>query len=248
MNESSTLSDLTKHITAKHSLHTWSLIVSHFGARVHFGEQFFSQTQLREVLSPIGVKDSAIRVALLRLVNDGWLLREKRGRERFYEFTPAALKTSQSAAKQIFLPTQPADCEYWQFALINPAQPTLSAVEQLQLGFGKLGELGLLRAVYDWREPCDARLIVSELTPLSSGLTPTLAKQIWTLDRLYTDYQWFTDLFSAFHVLDINPSYRLLLIHEYRRIVLRDPILPASILGSWPGEEARALVRSLYRS
>jgi phenylacetic acid degradation operon negative regulatory protein len=40
---------------------------------------------------------------------------------------------------------------------------------------------------------------------------------------------------------------RVLLIHEYRRIVLRDPILPAAILpADWPGAAARALCADIY--
>jgi phenylacetic acid degradation operon negative regulatory protein len=40
---------------------------------------------------------------------------------------------------------------------------------------------------------------------------------------------------------------RVLLIHEYRRIVLRDPLLPAEILpADWPGAAARALCAEIY--
>ena len=39
----------------------------------------------------------------------------------------------------------------------------------------------------------------------------------------------------------------MLLVHEYRRIVLRDPILPAEILPtSWPGTAARQLCADIY--
>ena len=40
---------------------------------------------------------------------------------------------------------------------------------------------------------------------------------------------------------------RILLIHEYRRIILRDPILPAALLPEdWPGRSARGLCARLY--
>ena len=42
-------------------------------------------------------------------------------------------------------------------------------------------------------------------------------------------------------------TLRTLLIHEYRRTLLGDPQLPASLLGEdWPGKQAQALCRSLY--
>ncbi len=41
---------------------------------------------------------------------------------------------------------------------------------------------------------------------------------------------------------------RTLLIHAYRRVLLRDPQLPAALLPlDWPGAAAYALCRDLYR-
>ena len=41
---------------------------------------------------------------------------------------------------------------------------------------------------------------------------------------------------------------RTLLIHEYRRVLLRDPRLPAALLPlDWPGAAAFALCRDFYR-
>ncbi len=41
---------------------------------------------------------------------------------------------------------------------------------------------------------------------------------------------------------------RLLLIHDYRRLLLRDPQLPGVLLpAGWPGQPARALCKELYR-
>jgi phenylacetic acid degradation operon negative regulatory protein len=41
---------------------------------------------------------------------------------------------------------------------------------------------------------------------------------------------------------------RILAVHEYRRILLRDPELPEELLGhAWPGAEARAVLTKLYR-
>jgi phenylacetic acid degradation operon negative regulatory protein len=41
---------------------------------------------------------------------------------------------------------------------------------------------------------------------------------------------------------------RILLIHYYRRVVLRDPLLPAALLpADWPGRAARSLCGEIYR-
>ena len=42
---------------------------------------------------------------------------------------------------------------------------------------------------------------------------------------------------------------RILLIHHYRRVVLRDPLLPTALLpADWPGRAARALCGDIYRA
>ena len=42
---------------------------------------------------------------------------------------------------------------------------------------------------------------------------------------------------------------RTLLIHEYRRLHLRDPLLPPRLLrANWPGAQAAALCRDIYAS
>jgi phenylacetic acid degradation operon negative regulatory protein len=42
---------------------------------------------------------------------------------------------------------------------------------------------------------------------------------------------------------------RILLIHYYRRVVLRDPLLPAKLLPEdWPGRAARQLCGEIYRA
>ena len=41
---------------------------------------------------------------------------------------------------------------------------------------------------------------------------------------------------------------RILLIHQYRRVVLRDPLLPTALLpADWPGRAARRLCGEIYR-
>ena len=41
---------------------------------------------------------------------------------------------------------------------------------------------------------------------------------------------------------------RILLIHDYRRLLLRDPELPEVLLpAAWPGHQARLLCKELYR-
>jgi phenylacetic acid degradation operon negative regulatory protein len=78
----------------------------------------------------------------------------------------------------------------------------------------------------------------------------------WDLEDLGLRYQRFVARFA--HVQselkrrrDIDPRdgflVRTLLIHEYRRLHLRDPLLPAQLLRpNWPGVQAAQLCRDIY--
>jgi phenylacetic acid degradation operon negative regulatory protein len=85
-----------------------------------------------------------------------------------------------------------------------------------------------------------------------------LAVRAWPLTRLGDAYSAFSATFTvlgdflrsggALSELDALIA-RVLLIHEYRRIVLRDPLLPAVVLPpDWPGNAARDLCAEVYRA
>ena len=78
----------------------------------------------------------------------------------------------------------------------------------------------------------------------------------WDLEDLGKRYQRFVRRFErvlkALHgARGLDPQacfiVRTLLIHEYRRLHLRDPLLPARLLTvDWPGAQAAALCRDIY--
>jgi phenylacetic acid degradation operon negative regulatory protein len=82
---------------------------------------------------------------------------------------------------------------------------------------------------------------------------------IWDLAALAADYRRFLALFGRvidrFRMRPIETSdpaqcfvVRTLLIHAFRRVLLRDPRLPPALLPlDWPGAAAYALTRDFYR-
>jgi phenylacetic acid degradation operon negative regulatory protein len=84
-----------------------------------------------------------------------------------------------------------------------------------------------------------------------------LVQSAWRLDDLAFEYRDFLDRFGCLEgMLDGRPlpdpetcfGLRTLVIHEYRRVLLRDPQLPEELLPvSWEGSAARALRARLYR-
>ena len=84
-----------------------------------------------------------------------------------------------------------------------------------------------------------------------------LLSESWPLDRTADAYQKFMKTFEPLHgwigrgapLADAEAfTARILLIHHYRRVVLRDPLLPSALLpGDWPGRAARKLCGEIYR-
>jgi phenylacetic acid degradation operon negative regulatory protein len=91
------------------------------------------------------------------------------------------------------------------------------------------------------------------------GALADAIRTAWDLERLERDYRAFLERFQPIlSALQLRPGgeldpeqcfvVRTLLIHEYRRVILRDPLLPDSLLPRhWPGSAARQLCRDLYQ-
>jgi phenylacetic acid degradation operon negative regulatory protein len=85
-----------------------------------------------------------------------------------------------------------------------------------------------------------------------------LLSESWPLDRTADAYQKFMKTFEPLHgwiiggerLTDADAfTARVLLIHHYRRVVLRDPLLPTALLpADWPGRAARTLCGEIYRA
>ena len=83
-----------------------------------------------------------------------------------------------------------------------------------------------------------------------------LAARAWPLEQTADAYRHFiatfeplaAELQAGAGLTDLEAMVaRVLLIHDYRRIVLRDPILPPAILPEdWPGLAARAVCADIY--
>ncbi len=84
-----------------------------------------------------------------------------------------------------------------------------------------------------------------------------LLSESWPLDRTADAYLKFMKTFEPLRgwigrrepLSDIDAfTARILLIHHYRRVVLRDPLLPTALLpADWPGRAARQLCGEIYR-
>ncbi len=134
-----------------------------------------------------------------------------------------------------------------------------------QLGFARFGAQILIRPSNfppKMRQHLDRLLDDASILLIEGqgGVIPTgfkaLTDQIWDVSALQQAYEDFTRRYDPIAALlekgaEITPEealmIRLLMIHEYRAIVLKDPMLPPDILPAhWSGSKARQLCRDIY--
>jgi phenylacetic acid degradation operon negative regulatory protein len=207
---------------------------------------------LIETCKSVGITETLVRTAVSRLVAAGQLAGEREGRRSFYRLTEAAQAEFAEAASLFYGP-QPA--VRWQFVLINGPAPEEIMQGLEREGFARLNPrlaMGTHPA-----PPLPGRVVVFDAQlATENGALREFAEEAWNLPRFAEAYSEFTVRFGSFarRVGDcaaLSPFdcliARLLLVHQYRLIVLREPHLPKSALpDNWPGEEARRLFADLY--
>lgn len=251
---------------------TNSLIVTVFGDAIapHGGTIWLGG--LIDLLAPLGINARSVRTSVFRLTQEGWLQATPIGRRSAYRPTPSGQRRIHHAYRRIYdTPHEDWNGE-WQIVIVP--EGVLAAREREDLrrdllweGYGALapgifahpaGSIDSLREVLQQSGSEDrvALLKAGALDGIVTAPLRTLVHQCWHLDRLAADYRRFEERFRPTlrwltSSADATPEQcfilRTLLIHEFRRILLRDPQLPASLLApEWPGHTARALCRSIY--
>jgi len=223
---------------------TGALIITLYGdALAPRGASVWLGTLLA-VFRAMGVGEGVVRTAVSRLAAEGWLARSRAGRNSFYRLDHAGLRATEAAAVRIYGPLAPAWDGAFRLALVEPAARGAFA----EAGFGAVSP-GVMVAAGDASPPAtETALLLAARADLPTARR--LAARAWPLDQVAARYHEFLTRFPA----DPGPLAdaealiaRMLLIQDYRRIVLRDPHLPADLLpAAWPGASARALCAGLY--
>ncbi len=255
------------------TLRAKSLIVTVYGDAilVHGGSTWLGS--LIRLVEPFGQSERMVRTAVFRLTKDEWLQATQIGRRSYYAVTDVGRQRFEAAHRRIYAaPQQPWDGE-WVLVHTNccglpPAQRETLRRELVWQGFGSLApnvlahpapdEEALHLALRDNDAVERVVLMRAQADRLTSqGNLKSLVRSCWDLDKLVDDYSAFLDRFrpvwralESADSLDPQQCFivRTLLIHDYRRILLRDPMLPEEVLTpDWPGAASRLLCRNIYR-
>jgi phenylacetic acid degradation operon negative regulatory protein len=237
---------------------TGSIIITVFGdAIVPRGGVVWLGTLLA-FFAGLDIAGNVVRTAMSRLTAEGWFARSKVGRNSFYRLVPKGEQTFAAATRHIYDPPPSEWNGRFDLLLIGAAGEREAAREALKnAGFGSPLP-GVFVAPVGLPVPVEAAGAIRLDVSAAPDMARRLLAESWTLDRTAEAYQKFTASFAPLQAwLSRNAALsdadaftaRILLIHHYRRIVLRDPLLPAELLPKdWPGREARALCGTIYRA
>ena len=261
--------ELINRFKAKRPIRAGSLIISVFGDAItpHGGAVWLGS--LIDVLEPFGINQRLVRTSVFRLAKDGWLRSEQIGRRSYYRLSESGRTRFQDASRHIY--SEPRNRWDGHWCLVMLAGVDAANRDELRRELGWLGFGSFSANVLAHPAP-DMDAVNERLAPLAGNdkllimrgcaeddrkqYLRSLARSAWSLDDLEHRYQVFLEQFRPIYkvaakskTLDNESALqiRILMIHEYRKILLRDPILPDELLPTdWSGGPAYQLCRNMY--
>lgn len=248
-----------------------SFIITIYGDAVAPRGGAASMQGLLAVMETVGVNDSLVRTTVSRLVSDRWLTRKRVGRRSFYSLTDSGRRRFEEATRRIYA-GPPTDWDgNWRLVLApgGASERRERLRKELRwIGFGQLAPGALIHPSPDTQAlenvlaedggNRDGAIVIDGRT--LGGADPetvqALVADCWSFDDLREGYRAFIDRFEPLSralatgvaLSDLQCLLvRLLLIHEYRKVILRDPMLPVPLLPEgWIGGTAHDLCRDIY--
>ncbi|HRK24091.1 MAG TPA: PaaX family transcriptional regulator C-terminal domain-containing protein [Beijerinckiaceae bacterium] len=243
------------------TLRIWSLAVSFLGDCIVPRGGLVGLSTISDVLGACGIDAGAVRTALSRLASDGWVARVRSGRNSYYTLTPTALAESQAASRRIYAADPPQAPCGWQVMItagLPPDGHRRLRETLLRQGAGTLDTHSFILPDHHplRSEPGALLLPVSRLADDQARLVVANAFDLAALARSYGNFLANHADLASHLAAGHTPAdgleavaLRVLMIHRFRRIVLRDPGLPACYLpADWPGFAARKLAHELRAS
>jgi phenylacetic acid degradation operon negative regulatory protein len=255
---------LVEHIRSHQPLHARSLIVTMFGDAIHPHGGVIWLSALIKLAASLGLNERLVRTAVYRLRQEGWLAAETRGRRSIYHLTERGAHAFESADQRIYQAPQTSWDEHWRIVLLHQTtRPQARLGKALSWrGYAQLDSHTFahptadLEALSPVLEELGVSNSVSRLVarPASADAQALAARFLGAanLTVLAEHYRSFLNTFeAATRAQTPGPRdafvLRTLLIHEFRRVLLRDPGLPTALLPAhWPGAAARQLTAQIY--
>src|ERR1700676_1770510 len=266
-NSSSLSAELVARFRRQRPLRGGSLIVTIFGDAIMPRGGAVALGSLIELAAPFGLNQRLVRTAVSRLAQEGWLEGRRVGKLSEYHLSTHGRGRFAEATKRIYSAPDTQWSGRWTLIVVPPmpaAQRRRIREELIWRGFGEISATVFAHPEFDSRELSSQRRSAGVLSKviafdatLAADDTPQRLLQLGGgLEDLGAPYQPFGKGFASVRTererrRESDPKdcflVRTLLIHEYRRLHLRDPLLPAQLLrADWPAAQAAALCRDIY--
>lgn len=265
---------LIEEFRSRPTLRAGSLIITVFGDAIAPRGGTVWIGSLIRTLSDFGISERLVRTSVFRLAKDGWLAVEQVGRRSYYRLTESGADRFAQATHRIY--GEPRQSWSGDWCLVVTAGLDGPGREQVRRELGWLGfaavagdllahpapDIGDLDDALRRLDRADtlvvlhARLHGRLSARDAGGGMRQLVRQSWNLEDIEQRYQAFLDRFRPLMAASrrgkslaprVAFQVRTLLIQEYRKVLLRDPLLPAELLPqAWHGVPAYQLCRNLY--
>ena len=217
-----------------------------------------------------GFSERLIRTSLQRLSADGWVSSERVGRRSRYSLTNEAAQETADAETRIYgRPAVEWDGQ-WTIVLLDwPERPAAARDRLIRhlrwQGFVPLGRSVMASpvaaatdtdpfVVTDAGDP-PVGVLRGRLEDLSALTEAAAFDSAFELDTMADSYEAFVDRWSVWRsgaqALAGPEAWvlRTMLVHDFRRIRLREPNVPQQLRpSSWAGDDALELAGAIYRA
>ena len=250
-----------------------SLIMSIFGDCIFQRGGVISLASLIQLMEVFGFNERSVRTAVFRLSQNDWLSSEKIGRTSYYRITDVSRERFTTAHEKIYGLHQGEWDHRWDLVLLSSVElgnKTLLKKELEWLGFANIStnlmaypscdQQQLQNLLFNLKMTEQVVVFRAEALPLWQESHPTLKRMVevnWPIEQLHQRYDKFINDFRNILSLIEDDDFdalqafqiRILLIHQYRRILLKDPNLPLELLPSdWLALTARNLTSNVYQT
>ncbi|NME04506.1 phenylacetic acid degradation operon negative regulatory protein PaaX [Psychrobacillus sp. BL-248-WT-3] len=252
---------------------TQSMIFTVYGDYIrHYGNKIWIGSLIR-LLKEFGHNEQSVRVAVSRMMKQGWLESEKQGNKSYYFLTHRGKVRMEEAANRIFK-LMPNEWDgKWRMLMYTIPEEKRQIRDELRKellwsGFGSFSsgcwispnnlekEVKFLIDKYETHEYVD--FFVSDYKGPKEN--QALVEKSWPLTEIEAKYKEFIAAYSHQYIVHqsmINDNKmssadcfveRTRLVHEYRKFLFIDPGLPKELLPEiWNGNHAALLFEQYYK-
>ncbi|SMX51090.1 PaaX family transcriptional regulator C-terminal domain-containing protein [Actibacterium lipolyticum] len=204
----------------------WSYLTTILGDMAPNPGDEVSGLVLSALTERIGIKPQAMRVALHRLKNDGWITARREGRQSRYSLSETGLRQTHAASHRIYAP-QIDPVSRWHVIIAKqpgiPSQDQLPLAPNIFLGSGHAPQGDATFCIEFNRDTIPPWVV--DATELD-GLKQAYAN----LKRFLSAMQPLLENADRLPPLDAA-TIRLLTVHEWRRVLLRHAPLVETLFG-----------------